>query len=169
MANYNLLFLDFSGGGQISIAVNPNFHSLPSCSSSCVALFTVETLSQPKSSCDFIWLPQLTMLPLKNSSQNKATLTSTQTHTHTPHYGTLALFYSFSAFLTLNFSLPQCIPPNVQKVFKLYICCKTSKQNLNTKLAVSQSVMCALPGLWLPIIFLHASQQNTGTLKHALI
>lgn len=103
MVNYNLLFLNFSRGGQISIAVNPNFHSLPSCSSSCVALFTVETLSQPKSSCDFIWLPQLTMLPLKNSSQNKATLTSTQTHTH--HITGLWLCYipSLPSLLLISF------------------------------------------------------------------
>lgn len=54
-----------------------------SCSSSCLVPFTVETLSQPlpKSSCDFIWLPQLTMLLLKNSFQNKATLSTTHIHT----------------------------------------------------------------------------------------
>lgn len=58
-----------------------------SWSSSCLFLFTVETLSQPvpKSSCDFVWRPQLTMLPLKNSSLNKATLASVhQSRTQTP-------------------------------------------------------------------------------------
>lgn len=45
----------------------------------------------PKSSCDFLCSPQLTMLPLKNSSLNKATLTSTHTYTHT-NLGFLILF-----------------------------------------------------------------------------
>lgn len=41
--------------------------NISSCSSSWLCLFTVETLSQsvPKSSCDFVWSPQLTMLHLK--------------------------------------------------------------------------------------------------------
>lgn len=71
---------------------------LLSCSSFCLFLFTVETLSQPvpKSSCDFVWQPQLTMLPLKNSSLNNATLTSTHetsTHKHTHTMQTPALLY----------------------------------------------------------------------------
>lgn len=59
--------------------------NMSSCSSSCLFLFTVETLSQsvPKNSCDFVRSPQLTMLHLKNSSLNKATLT--RTHTQTPN------------------------------------------------------------------------------------
>lgn len=78
-----------------------------SCSS-CLFLFTVETLSQPvpKSSCDFVWQPQLTMLPLKNSSLNKATLagthqTSTHTHTQCKHQ----LCYMISTHRTLTVSL----------------------------------------------------------------
>lgn len=71
---------------HISDAENIKYVTLLCCSFPCLFHFTVETLSQPipKSSCDFVWSPQLTMLPLKNSSLHKATLTSThQTSKHT--------------------------------------------------------------------------------------
>lgn len=51
----------------------------------CVFLLTEDTLSQPvpQGSCDFVLSPQLTMLCLKNSPPNKATLKRTHTHART--------------------------------------------------------------------------------------
>lgn len=104
---HHTYFPGFAAGSleerHVSDADSFGFLVLPSCTSSRLTLFTVETLSQavPKSSCDFIWLPQLNMLPLKNSSENKAGLTSTQT----PHELTLALLNYFSVFLILTIFL----------------------------------------------------------------
>lgn len=112
------------------LKVNSKSQILPSCSSR-VAPFTVETLSQPKNSCDFIWLPQLTMLPLKNSSQNKATLTSTHTDTH--HITGLWLCYipSLPSLLLISF----CHNTNLQmfKVFTMIYLLQDLQTNLKHK------------------------------------
>lgn len=73
--------------------------------------FTVENFSQtiPRSSCDFVWSPQLTMLVLKIALKTRLHLQvhTKEEHTHThAHMQTDSGFVLFSLYLlTLSLSL----------------------------------------------------------------